>query len=1093
MVTFRVLGRVAAGDVEYDVPASPLRRVFLAMLLARSNRVVSADRLIDALWPEEDVEAARNRLWFHTSKLRSELADPALADRLETHDTGYRISIQDGELDAALFEEEAASGNAHLGSDPEHATSLLRRALDRWHGRAFGDAGDHPSLSADVVRLVALRIRAGEDLAQALIRLEQYEETVQLLRDLLLIDPYREQLRSQLMVALYATGRQVEALEVYDESIELMRNDLGLDPSPLLRSTGLRILRHDPTLVPGPPGKAPRISFPKRRPCVGREQEVAEAGDTLRPGDAGSTLLISGEAGVGKTSLLAEAAVRAVIAEPQLLVAAGVGVAAPGLPDDFGPLRQVLGALVGDLEASVAVELMTQAQVDALWAATPVALDALCDVGAGLIGKLIDPASVQARAASTQSPMNEDLERLIKGHVLESEMRPSLIRQVVSLLSRIAASRPLLLVLDDLHRADRTTVEVLTAIAHARANPALSAIGAFRPGAAEHAGMSELLSSVGEHQLIDLDSGDENARRAFVDALVDLEPNELDEEFRNELTLATAGRALFVVEWLRSLVDRGELVRTPDGALRAEPSVSFAAWPRQVASVIADRLGTFSAPEREMLRVAAVEGESFTADVVAHVTGRTLDTVVAFLSADVGDHVVAADVPSHIGALRTLRYRFTHQLYQRYLYSALDSAERSLLHERVANALVALGVGDDDAHALVLAEHFVSAGMDGDAARYLHRAAMRQTRLGDNRGAVALLDRALRLLAPYPLPDAAESTARIYTSRGIALSALRGFTDASVEDAFSAAIDLLGDRPSASEAMRAYWGLGVMYLSRADFDAAEAILERMVYDPQAENLPAMPRSHLRWTLDLFQGRTGDALESTRRGREEYRYRRDHPLTFDYGNHDPGVCAGSIGGLVRALRGETALARQWAADAGDLAASLDHGPSASQARTFAMWVDHVAGDHEAVVTSGEHTPTQAAPLWDLLAQALMAHSLAVTNGSDATATLTNTLDAQLEMNDIIFGAVTASLLAEQWMRGDEPGRAAATIQRIRSLHRNLESYVWAPEILRSAGEAARALGNGSEGDGLIRQAAAVADGMGATTLADRARTSLANSS
>ncbi len=241
---FRVLG-----PVEVMGPDGPLatggrrQRLLLAHLLVRANQLVTTDALIDLLWDEEPPEGARNALQVSISRLRR-----ALGDRIETRESGYAVRVEPGELDLSRFEELVRDGRALVDADPQDAADTLREALDIWRGPAFADLADERSLQGEIARLTELRSLAEEERISSDLALGHHHEVIGELESLTTADPLRERLWGMLMLALYRSGRQADALAAYARARDLLSEQLGIDPSRGLQRLHARILAQDPGL-----------------------------------------------------------------------------------------------------------------------------------------------------------------------------------------------------------------------------------------------------------------------------------------------------------------------------------------------------------------------------------------------------------------------------------------------------------------------------------------------------------------------------------------------------------------------------------------------------------------------------------------------------------------------------------------------------------------------------------------------------------------------------------------------------------------------------------------------------------------------------
>jgi YVTN family beta-propeller protein len=259
MVDFRILG-----PLEVRANGDRLRlggrkqRALLAVLLLNANEVVSRDRLIDVLWGEKPPPTAGHTLDAYLSRLRKALAGGGDGEvRLVTLAPGYLLRIAPGQLDLARFERLAADGRRALDAgEPEQAAAKLRQAEALWHGRPLADLEFEPFARAAVQRLEQLGVGNVEQRVEAELAIGRHELLVPELEALVAGHPLRERLRGQLMLALYRSGRQAEALSVYREGRVLLREELGLDPCPQLRELERAVLRQDPALD-APSARAP--------------------------------------------------------------------------------------------------------------------------------------------------------------------------------------------------------------------------------------------------------------------------------------------------------------------------------------------------------------------------------------------------------------------------------------------------------------------------------------------------------------------------------------------------------------------------------------------------------------------------------------------------------------------------------------------------------------------------------------------------------------------------------------------------------------------------------------------------------------------
>jgi predicted ATPase/DNA-binding SARP family transcriptional activator len=279
------------------------RRALLAVLLLDAGRVVSRDRLIDALWGDEPPDTARNTLQVYVSQLRKLLPEGVL----ETAPAGYRLVIEADSVDLFEFIQLSDEGRTALGAgDPARAADTLRAALALWRGAPLADLSWEPFAQSEIVRLEELRLAALEERIDADLALGRHGQLVAELERLVAEQPMRERFRAQLMLALYRSGRQADALAVYQRARRTFVDELGIEPSESLRRLERAILAHDPSLNAAQAGPtSPRRAPIPATPLLGRERELAAIAEVVRNEDT-RLVTLTGTGGIGKTRLALE-------------------------------------------------------------------------------------------------------------------------------------------------------------------------------------------------------------------------------------------------------------------------------------------------------------------------------------------------------------------------------------------------------------------------------------------------------------------------------------------------------------------------------------------------------------------------------------------------------------------------------------------------------------------------------------------------------------------------------------------------------------------------------------------------------------------
>src|SRR5215469_17173022 len=245
----RILGPFHLEDGGRQITIGGVRqRAVLADLLLHANEVVPSEQILVDLWGEDVPPSAANALQAAISRLRR-LLPPS---RLVTTGPGYMLRIFPAELDIAQFEQLIFEGRDALADgEAAEAVQLLDQARTLWRGPPLADFRYEPFAQAEIARLEELQLACREEQNEALLALGSPGALTAELGRMVADHPLRERLRGQLMLALYRSGRQTEALDAYREFRSTLQEELGLDPSAALRDLEAAILRHDPALAPG--------------------------------------------------------------------------------------------------------------------------------------------------------------------------------------------------------------------------------------------------------------------------------------------------------------------------------------------------------------------------------------------------------------------------------------------------------------------------------------------------------------------------------------------------------------------------------------------------------------------------------------------------------------------------------------------------------------------------------------------------------------------------------------------------------------------------------------------------------------------------
>jgi DNA-binding SARP family transcriptional activator/DNA-binding beta-propeller fold protein YncE len=285
-VQFRILGPLEAGNGRGGVAIeTPKPRALLGVLLLHPNEVVSSERLIDELWGERPPATAPKLVQTYVSQLRRELG----AETIETRAPGYLLPVGDDELDAVCFRRLAAEGR-RLAADDDHdgARRAYREALGLWRGPPLADVLFESFARNEVDQLEEERLASVMELIDCELALGRHADVVPELEMLVGQHPLREQLRAQLMLALYRSGRQAEALAAYRDSRRILVDELGLEPGPELQNLEQQVLTHDPALA-----APPRRPVRNGRPAADRLIKGWRAGAVVAAAGLAVSLLLA--------------------------------------------------------------------------------------------------------------------------------------------------------------------------------------------------------------------------------------------------------------------------------------------------------------------------------------------------------------------------------------------------------------------------------------------------------------------------------------------------------------------------------------------------------------------------------------------------------------------------------------------------------------------------------------------------------------------------------------------------------------------------------------------------------------------------------
>ncbi len=546
-----------------------------------------------------------------------------------------------------------------------------------------------------------------------------------------------------------------------------------------------------PDLISLPPflWGAPAIVTHPIPPLVARENELARLAHQLTAtlSGRGGIVFITGEAGDGKTMLAQRFIEQSQAQHAELVVATGHCNAYTGIGDPYLPFSEILELLSGEIETRWSAGAMSVTYAKRLWHIIPQTVEALLSVGADLVDTFLPGQALLTRATAAMTAESHahlaKLETLVTRHEANRPVshlqQGNLFAQYTSVLQTLARYRPLLVVIDDLQWADAGSLSLLFHLGHHLQGQRIFIVGIYRAAevALGRAGerhpleaiVNELQQLFGEiHIRLNQSDG-----QRFVNALVESEPNQLDQTFRHAFYRQTGGHPLFSAEMLHGLQERGDLAQNAAGEWITTATLDWQILPARVEGLIRERIGRLPASLQEILQIASVAGETFHAEIIAQVQGSTEWQIARQLGQmlEQQQRLIALQGSQQvgngqIGKEQLTQYRFRHILFQQYLYNSLDQFQRVYLHRAIANALVDHYGDKANTIASQLARHYALAGEMAQACRWLTVAGEMAAAIYAHTEAEAHFRRAIALCQTIKQPRDPHLLRRLYLQLG---------------------------------------------------------------------------------------------------------------------------------------------------------------------------------------------------------------------------------------------------------------------------------------------------------------------------------------
>jgi len=868
--------KLLTNDLPIELPSRPAQSL-LAYLVLNAGVTHRREKLASLFWPDATETNARSYLRQALWRIRKSLLNGSLSweDYLQISDISVSFdNHSDYWLDADLLLEssEAQPLEEMIEIVRLYRGELLPGFYDEWIAleRDHLQTAYHQKMNL---------------LLESLIQTGQWDETLKWGEQWIRLGYSPEPAFRALMRAHAGLGDQAMVSATYQRCVESLNRELSLEPSPETQQLFEQLVRgelQDVDSSPIHPGKFTDLqpSFldegeaqPIEKPIfVARERELAQLDGflNLTLDGQGRVAFVTGEAGSGKTALIQEFAQRAQDAHADLIIASGKCNAYTGVGDPYLPFREILGLLTGDVETLWAVGAISSEHAQRLWNTLPLTAQALVEVGPDLIDTFI-PGTALVERAMISAPgrrdwlirLDELVERNSASPVVPGLRQSDLFEHYTRVLQTLARKLSLVLVLDDLQWADLGSISLLFHLGRQLVGNRILILGAYRPeeiAIGRDGERHPLEPVVSEFQrlfgdiVVDVEQAES---REFVDALLDNEPNCLGIPFRQMIYQQTGGQPLFTIELLRGMQERGDLKKDQKGLWGEGTALDWETLPARVEAVIAERIGRLDQPLQAALRVASVEGEVFTAEVVAQVQGTDEGEMLGQMSSELDrrHRLIRAQSILRMDGQLLSSYRFQHILFQKYLYSSLDKVERVHLHEKVGTALETLYRAEKQSSAVAdidpqLARHFQEARIIDKAILYLCRAGERSLLLSAYQEAIAHLTKGLTFLAELPdSPKRAQQELELQIALGRASIAPKGH-GLEVKKAYTRARELCQQLGKTSQLSRVLGELAEFHYVLAEPQKARELAEEALsLAQQAEDPLLVAKNH--WYLGFI--------------------------------------------------------------------------------------------------------------------------------------------------------------------------------------------------------------------------------------------------
>lgn len=987
-------------------------QALLAFLALPPGRSHPRAKLASLLWGGMREPQARSGLRQSLFTLRKavDVEPPALLIDGQT----VTLNPTSVEVDVVEFERQVADGTL---AALERAAALYRGEL--LEGLTLQETPFEEWILAERERLRELALEALAKLLRHQGATGATEAALRTALRLLALDPLQEPVHRAVMRLYVQLGRRASALRQYQICIGVLQRELSVEPETMTKELYQEILRQRPShgavnvespapahVVPAEVPRLPHETLPRELPLVGREAEINQLREVLNRAWAGhgQVVAVIGEAGVGKSRLLAEVAAETAARGGRVLVGRCYEA------EQILPFASWVDALrAGQLDGERKV------------------LEGLDPVWRKELARLLPELGVPGRGPD-QGPV--DYRQLFES--------------VTQLVRHLVLHQPVMLILEDLHWGDEMSLRLLSFVGRRLQTWPILVVGTARE---EDLASAPIL----RRTLEDLarDKGLTELRLAALPkeetlTLVrTLSGAECDEAVMTGLAeqvwIISEGNPFAVVETVRAL---------PEGCV-ADPSTKLAV-PKRVRDLIARHLEALSERGRDLTTVAAVIGREFDFALLRRSAGLEENEAAESLEELVRHHIL-----QNVGE----RFDFTHDRIREVAYRRLLRERQRALHARIADSMETLYADRLDEQVERLAHHAARGELGEKAVGYLRQAGAKAFANSAHTNALAYFTRALELLgtlAPGAARDREELSLRL--ALGPALQATRGYATSEVEQNYARARQLAAEVGTPVQQFQALWGIWLVASHRASAGTALELGRELLALAERLDDPALllEGHHALWPVRVWLGSAAAARRHLEQGMALYDRARHQSHAFVYGGHDPGVCCRKVASWAFWILGYPARGLEESVASLRLAGDLDHPMSIIVALVWAcVFRDlrrevHEIGEHACALInlSTEHEASQWLAAGTIIDGAVRAE---LGEGEMAIARIRRGLADYRSTGAHLFVPYFLSLLARACLRLGEPREGLRVIAEALERARTTGELLWEAELLRLEGE------------------------------------------